>query len=70
MMKLTDELKTQIDNKTYEQLLSKWRNAPIGDPIFMDESGEYWGKRMAELRSQPGGDIRHTAASKQIGWDG
>ena len=67
-MKLTEELKKQIDAKSYEQLLSRWRNGPIGDPMFQDESGEYWGKRMSELRSQPGGDQRHTAASKSIGW--
>lgn len=68
-MKLTDELKAKIDAKTYEQLLDRWRNAPIGDPIFQGETGEYWGKRMKELRSQPGGDSKHVAASKSIGWD-
>jgi len=67
-MKLTEELKRQIDAKSYEQLLSRWRNAPVGDAMFQDESGEYWGKRMGELRSQTGGDVRHTAASKSIGW--
>ena len=67
-MKLTEELKRQIDAKSYEQLLSRWRNAPIGDAMFRDESGEYWGKRMSELRSKPGGDVMHTAASKSIGW--
>lgn len=69
-MDLTPELKAQIDAKSYEQLLSRWRNAPIGDPMFQGESGEYWGKRTSELRSQPGGDARRVAASKSIGWDG
>ena len=68
-MDLTPELKAQIDEKSYESLLSHWRHAPIGDQIFQGESGEYWGKRMQELRSQPGGDDRHIAASKSIGWD-
>jgi hypothetical protein len=67
-MKLTQELKEQIDSKSYEQLLSRWRHAPIGDPMFQDESGSYWGKRMNDLRSKPGGDATHTAASKSIGW--
>jgi hypothetical protein len=64
-MKLTPELKAKIDAKTYQELLSRWRFAPIGDTMFQDESGEYWGKRMAELRAQ-GAD--HVGASKSIGW--
>lgn len=67
-MNLTEELKRHIDTKSYEQLLEGWRYAPIGDAMFQDESGDYWGKRIAELRSQPGGDVRHTAASKSISW--
>jgi len=66
---LTPELKAQIDAKSYEALLSRWRNAPIGDKIFQGESGEYWGKRMSEVRSQVGND-QYVAASKSIGWDG
>ena len=65
---MTDELKKQIDDMNYVQLLSRWRFSPVGDPMFQGESGEYFAKRMAELRSQPGGDERHTAASKAIGW--
>jgi len=67
-MKLTDELKAEIDAKPYHELLYKCRFAPIGDEMFQGESGKYWGKRMAELRSVPGGDEMHTAASKRIGW--
>lgn len=68
-MKLTDELKKQIDAKSYEQLLQRWRHGGIGDEMFQGESGEYWAARMEELRSAPGGDLMHTAASKLIGWD-
>ena len=68
-MDLTAELKDNIDAKSYEVLLSRWRTAPVGASMFQGESGVYWGKRMAELRSQPGGDERHVAASKSIGWD-
>lgn len=67
-MKLTEERKAQIDAKSYEQLLAGWRNSPIGSPWFQDETGEYWAARMKELRSQPGGDEQHVAASKSIGW--
>lgn len=69
-MDMTQELKAQIDAKSYEQLLSRWRNAPVGDPMFQGESGKYWAERMSELRSEPGGNSRHVAASKSIGWDG
>jgi len=64
-MNLTEENKKHIDSLHYEELLSHWREAPIGDKWFEGETGEYWGKRMAELRKQ---GVDHTAASKNIGW--
>jgi len=68
-MKLTTENKKHIDSLSYEQLLSKWRFAPLGDVWFQDETGKYWGDRMNELRNQTGGNERHVAASKSIGWE-
>lgn len=65
-MELTPELKQEIDNMDVEQLLYKWRFAKTGDPIMQDESGTYWGKRMAELRSQD--NDAWVRASKNIGW--
>lgn len=67
-MKLTPEIKSKIDGMTYEQLLAKWRFTPIGDPMFQDESGQYFSNRMKELRSAPGGNEAYVAASKKIGW--
>lgn len=67
-MKLTEENKAYIDSLSYESLLYRWRNAPMGDRWFQDETGDYWAQRMKELRSQPGGNDRHVAASKSIGW--
>ena len=67
-MKLTKHNKRYIDSLDYEQLLSRWRFAPIGDPWFQGETGDYWGERMNELRRQPGGDEEHVRASKRIGW--
>jgi hypothetical protein len=64
-MKLTESTKKYIDSLSYHRLLDMWRNAPMGEPIFQDETGEYWGKRMSELREQ-GAD--HVQASKDIGW--
>jgi hypothetical protein len=67
-MQLTPDNKNYIDSLSYEQLLSKWRFGVVGDPWFQGETGEYWGKRMSELRNQPGGQDMHVAVSKQIGW--
>lgn len=67
-MQLTAENKAKIDSMSYERLLRRWRYAPAGDPWFQGETGKYWGVRMKELRSKPGGDKMHTAASKEIGW--
>ncbi len=69
-MDMTPELKAEIDAKSYEELLRHWRYAPLGDAMFQGASGIYWAERMKELRAQPGGDARHVAASKSIGWDG
>jgi hypothetical protein len=68
-MDLTPELKAEIDARSYASLLSEWRFAPSGSLMFQGESGKYFGERMKELRDQPGGDTRHTQASKQIGWE-
>ena len=65
-MTLTEENKQHIDNLDLVELLRRWRFAPIGDPWFQDETGDYWGKRMAELRDQSPGDW--VAASKHVGW--
>ena len=65
-MELTDEVKKEIDSKSYEALLSGWRFTEVGHPMFQGESGDYWGKRMKELREA---GVDHVSASKNIGWD-
>lgn len=66
-MILTPELKAQIDAMSITSLLHKIRFAPIGDPLFQDDSGDYCLKRYAELRDKdPDGAV---AASKTIGWE-
>ena len=64
-MKLTPENKAHIDGLSYRDLLEEWRFAPVGDPWFTDETGDYWSERMAELRAQR---ADHVGASKSIGW--
>lgn len=62
-MDLTPENKEIIDNMDYEQLLRQWRFSPSGDPWIQGETGEYWSKRMKELKGPD-----HTSISKKIGW--
>jgi len=66
-MKLTQENKAHIDSLSYESLLSNWRYAPVGYPWFQGETGEYWKKRMQDLREQ---GVDHVTASKNVGWEG
>jgi len=66
---MTEEIKKRIDNMNYESMLSLWRNAPAGHPMFQGETGDYYSKVMAEKRNKVG-DAAHIAASKSIGWNG
>lgn len=66
-MQLTEKNKKVIDEMSYEDLLSRWRFSLIDDPWFQDETGEYWRKRMAELRSK---ESNPAEISKKIGWSG
>ena len=66
-MKLTEERKKYIDSLGHGALLSRWRFAPIGDPWFAGETGEYWAKRLSESRDE--NQDRHVAESKAIGWE-
>lgn len=51
-MDLTPELKAEIDSYNVYTLLERWRFAPVGDPIFQGESGEYWQKRLMEEKNR------------------
>ena len=61
---LNENVKQWIDNATYEELLHLWRFAPIGDPLFRGETGDYYSNVMAEKRKT----ADHVNASKKIGW--
>lgn len=64
-MNLTPENKSTIDKMSYDELLRKWRFAPVGDPWFTGETGQYWKERMNDLRAT----TDHAAASKRVGWE-
>jgi hypothetical protein len=61
------EHKDWIDNASYQQLMSKWRTAPVGDPFFMDDTGEYYAKIMSEKRNMISSS-EQVSISKNVGW--
>jgi len=65
---MTKNQKALIDNMSYSEMLYRQRFAPIGDPLFSGESGEYFAKKMAEKKAalKPG---EAAAISKRVGWD-
>ena len=67
-MNLTPENKKYIDGLSHYSLLERWRFAPVGDKWFQGETGEYWGKRMSELKSQ--NPAQAVQDSKNLGWKG
>jgi hypothetical protein len=40
-MKLTEDRKSYIDSLGHHTLLLRWRFAPVGDPGFEGETGDY-----------------------------
>lgn len=68
-MPIIKEIKEQIDEMSYEQLLDHWRFDPPGTLLFQGENGDYFKNRMNELRSKSGGQEEHIRSSKSIGWD-
>lgn len=64
---MTDKQKKWIDDACYENLLYRWRFAPVGDPMFQGDTFEYYIKVMAEKKREVG-NAGHVAASKTIGW--
>lgn len=60
---LTEEKKKEIDNMSHEEMATKVRFAPVGDPLFLgDDVGKYFGKKFQEK-----GGMTPTV-SKKIGW--
>lgn len=62
-----EEAKIWIAAASYEQLLFHWRNAPVGDPMFQGEVGDYYSEEIAKRRKEVG-NSEHVRASKSIGW--
>ena len=64
---ISEQMKQQIDNMDYESMLSLWRNASAGHPMFQGEIGKYYAEAMKKKREEVG-NTEHVRASKNIGW--
>jgi hypothetical protein len=65
-MDLTPENKAYIDASDIYTLLYRVRFAPVGDPWFTGETGDYWMKRLAKVRAED--DSAYVQASQDMGW--
>jgi len=64
---IDESTKNRINDMNYEQMLRKWRFAPIGDPLFQGEAGDYFAERMKFKKLQLT-DGEQVQISKEIGW--
>lgn len=55
-----------IENATYEEMLRRWRFAPIGDPAFRGDTGKLFSKVLFEKRDKLSPD-EQAQASKNVG---
>lgn len=56
-----------IDDMPYREMFSLRRFAPVGHRYFLDNTGEYFMKIMAEKRMHIT-DAEYTQISKSVGW--
>ena len=63
MTEPTPEMKARIDAMSQAEMASKWRFAPVGDPMFQPPNGEYFAARFKSLGGMT------PELSKRLGWD-
>lgn len=64
---IDEKTKAIIDGMSYKSMLRKWRFAPSGDPMFQDETGDYFAEVMKAKKAALT-DEEQVRASKEIGW--
>lgn len=62
---MTPTQKKWIDEASYEQLLQKWRFAPMGDPFFQGACGMYFNEVIWKRRDE----VDAASISKKLGWE-
>jgi len=65
---INKKVKDFVEKASYEEMLSRQRFAPIGDPFFQmdDDTWVYW-KLQFNIKREATGD-NGVSASKAIGW--
>ncbi len=64
---MTETTKANIDNMSYEDLLSLWRHSPSGHPYFQGDIGDDYSQVMAEKKKAiDSGEL--VRISKDVGW--
>lgn len=63
-MKLTEDLKKEIDDWSPYTLLYRYRRDPVGSPMMTGESGDYIIQKFGELRNR----ADFPSLSKKVGW--
>lgn len=66
MLDSMQETKRAIGSMSYKEMLRRWRFAPIGDPLFQGESGEYFRQKMVEKRAA---EQNPATVPKRIRWE-
>lgn len=64
-----EQLIQNIDKMSYREMLTLWRNTPVGSPYFTGKVGAHFTNVMEEKRAA----MCHSAVvavSKAIGWEG
>jgi len=65
---MTDAEKAEIDGQSYEQLLHRWRFAPLGAELFQGEKGDYYYSKVMFAKRDALPHKDQVAASKIVGW--
>lgn len=65
-LKLDEKTKNFINSLTYEELLEQYKIAPKTDPWFQGEIGNYWKKRIKQLKPSNTIEEKNTLIFKAV----
>ncbi len=64
---MNTKIKNEIDDMSYIEMLSLWRNASMGHPMFKGKTGDYFSKVM-QAKKNATSHKEQVRASKDVGW--
>jgi hypothetical protein len=65
---MDSQMKTDIDNMSYQKMLQLQRFGKSTEPFFQEGVYDYFKKVMLDKKAEIGA-AKHTLISKRIGWD-